>query len=254
MQYGPAKGDGESTRYRLPHAAPNSKVRLFMAQALKECYRVMRLILSAGMPRSGSTWLYNAARLLIKGSFGSKNNFSCGWIGDWNDIPKKEFTLIKIHDFDEQIVTKASTILYSYRDIRDAMASSFRKFKNPPTIEKANNLINMHSKWVEVTDFIMRYEDMLHNKMKIIDDLKKLFHIDFELPSIDIIKNIDMLNYDCDGKKNVVYHEVNLFHKDHITCGEWGSWGKQIDQDIIKEIENRYRQWFVDNNYPLTHK
>ena len=79
----------------------------------------MRLILSAGMPRSGSTWLYNAVRLLINSSFGLKNNFSCGWIGDWNDIPKKDVMLIKIHDFDEQIVNNhidsTDIIVYTYK-------------------------------------------------------------------------------------------------------------------------------------------
>ena len=214
----------------------------------------MRLILSAGMPRSGSTWLYNAVRLLIENSLGSKNNFSCGWIGDWEDIPKKDVMLIKIHDFDQKIAADASTIVYSFRDIRDAMASSSRKFNSLPSIDKATHLINTHSKWIEVADFVMRYEDMLHNKMNIIADLIKLFHIEFESSINDILIHLDMLNYDCDGKKNDVYHEINLYHKNHITCGQWGCWGDLIDKDTIKVIESTHKEWFVENNYPLTHQ
>ena len=42
-----------------------------------------------GMRRSASTWLYNAARLLLSSSPSILQQFSCGWIGDWKKIPKK---------------------------------------------------------------------------------------------------------------------------------------------------------------------
>jgi hypothetical protein len=40
------------------------------------------IIFSAGMQRSGSTWLYNAARLLLTNSPLTREITSYGWIGD----------------------------------------------------------------------------------------------------------------------------------------------------------------------------
>ena len=41
-----------------------------------------QLILSAGIPRSGSTWLYNAARLLL--SAGGQDSLEAAWIEDYD--------------------------------------------------------------------------------------------------------------------------------------------------------------------------
>ena len=103
-------------------------------------YRVSttsKIILSAGMPRSGSTWLYNAARLLLISSSSVGNNLSSGWIEDLGTLSKKEVMLIKIHDLPKFLSKKSQIILYSYRDLRDALASSKRKFGNEPSMDKA---------------------------------------------------------------------------------------------------------------------
>ena len=85
------------------------------------------LILAAGMQRSASAWLYNAARLLLTSSPSVAEQFSCGWIGDWEQIPKKNYMLIKVHDFNKSLAGQSKCILYSFRDIRDVIASGIKK-------------------------------------------------------------------------------------------------------------------------------
>ncbi len=102
-----------------------------------------------------------------------KENLSCGWSGDWKYklIPEKEYNAIKIHDFNPEIVERADVIVYSYRDIRDAMASAWRTFGNPPSLESADYLIRMHEKWVEVADLVVPYESILNEKNSVIAKL-----------------------------------------------------------------------------------
>lgn len=208
------------------------------------------LILSAGMPRSGSTWMYNALRLLILHSDKGYDDFSCGWIGDLDDIQVKRKMLIKIHQYSEEIVEKSQMIFYSYRDIRDAMASAFRKFNLTPTIELADYLVNQHKKWTAVANHTMKYEAMMANQeLELIRIAKHLGISDAD--GHNIKKEIDQLNYGSDGKKNERYHNTNLLHKDHITNGKHGTWAGIIDPELIKRIEEKHRAWFEQYGYSL---
>jgi len=208
------------------------------------------LILAAGMERSASTWLYNAARLLISNSPELALHFSYGWIGDWNQIPKKNIMLIKVHDFNKPLVDKSKCILYSYRDIRDVIASCQRKFNMTPSLELADNLVVKHENWMKVADFIMRYETMLHKKEDIVADLARLFGFANVDPA-EIIESIDGLNYKSEGDKNNMYNMTNLYHDGHITDGRHGSWKGLIDDNLIHQIEQKHQNWFKKHGYQL---
>lgn len=174
------------------------------------------LILAAGMPRSASTWLYNAARLLLCSSPETARNFSCGWVGDLRTIPKKRSMLIKLHEFDSGLVTQSTKILYSSRDIQKALASSQRKFGNAPTQERANYFARQEEQWTEVADFVMRYETMLSNKTDVIERLAQTLSVQ-DYDSKAITRELEQLDYTSEGPKNRTYHKVNLFHRGHRT-------------------------------------
>ena len=108
------------------------------------------LILSAGMPRSASTWMYNADRLIFANKPQTQYNFGCGWVDVLKEIPSKPLMLIKIHDYVEELASQAAIILYSYRDIRDAIASQVRKWGVKPTLEIADHIVYQHSTWMGI--------------------------------------------------------------------------------------------------------
>ena len=208
------------------------------------------LILAAGMPRSASTWLFNAARILLSDAIGEE--FSCGWIGDLNRIPQKNCMLIKLHEYDHLLVQQSRYIMYSFRDIRDAIASNYRKFGEIPCMEEADYLIYQYEKWASVADFIMRYESMITDKISIIKKLGEDLEI-YQFSPEEIIQRIKELSYENEGEKNIKYHRVNLYHPGHITDGRYGSWNGFIDPELIKKIEIKYKHWFVKCGYPLNY-
>jgi len=158
--------------------------------------------------------------------------------------------LIKVHRYDENLVNQSKYIVYSYRDIRDAMASMLRRFKHVPSIEIADALVSEYEKWMNVANVVMRYESMLEDKESIITQLANLFGMQNIDPAV-IVESLEGLDYQSQGSKNAAYHNVNLYYRDHVTDGRHGSWKGLIDSDLIKQIEERHRGWFEKCGYSL---
>lgn len=208
-----------------------------------------KIILSAGMPRSGSTWLFNAVRLLL---LESGYSIVAKWIDDFNesDLLDVDICLIKIHQFKPEWIERADFIVYSYRDIRDAIASAERKFDLKPSLEHAKYLVDNDYKWKKVAHFVLKYELLLIQKESILKDVSKKLDITVNEHQIkNILNELDRISYHDPGSKNEKYHLVNLLHANHITNGAHGTWINQLDQHLIFDLEKHCYQWFKDFGY-----
>lgn len=211
------------------------------------------LICTVGMPRSASTWIYNATRLILGSVPSIANKLSYGWIGDFDSINKEKYILIKAHDYQPDIMKNAKFILYSYRDIRDVLASMMRKFNKAPSIDYADYLIDMHKDWVTRSDMVIKYENILTDpgKTDVVNKIAAMFGIK-DIDAEQIIKSLGRLEYSSKGDKNEAYNTKNLYHKNHITDGRHGSWEGEIDPVLINDIEKKYADWFNEYQYPLS--
>ncbi len=199
-------------------------------------------VLCAGMSRSASTWLYNAARLLVSQRVGT--DMVCGWVEDFEHLPAPTNAVIKLHDYDPQLVHHSSHILYSYRDIRDVLASMKRIWNKKPSIETADKLVSLYRQWTEKADYIVRYDDIIADKTGVIERIAETLGIDDPKPQL-ILDEISNMSYFSEGPKSV-HNQINLFHKQHITDGKSNSWHGQIKPRLITEIERRHQSWFEE--------
>lgn len=205
------------------------------------------LILSAGLNRSGSTWLYNAVRLLIKGSNCFPGIVCAGWVDDINVQDNNKHYVIKLHEFNEELVSKADFIFYSYRDMRDVLASLKRKFRTEPSLHLADSLFKKDKLWRDVAHFSMKYEDMTKDNLFILRQLSKSLGInDVDLDKVN--DKLQSLSFSSEGDKGL-YNKSNLYHQNHITNGMWGSWQGELDNSLVTEIVLAYNDWFVENKY-----
>jgi len=205
-----------------------------------------KLMVTAGMPRSGSTWLYNAVRLLLE--YTGKLDIGAGWISDFNSFKNHDVVILKIHYFEPVIANNATMILYSYRDIRDALASFKRKFGNEPSIEQARKFIHNDIQWREKASYIMKYEDMIAAQEETLRKIAGCLGIT-NANLMQIIEDITAMTYDKGEKRNDVYNMENLLHKNHITDGRHGSWDGYVPEELIAQIENEFREWLHCNGY-----
>jgi hypothetical protein len=213
------------------------------------------LVLSAGMQRSGSTWLYNALRLLLQQTLPPHATLACAWIGDAAKLSGTEdCQLLKIHDFDATLAARARFIAYSFRDPRDAMVSQHRKFGTAPSLALASHMIRQHALWSAVANHWVRYEDMLDDAAAVIAALATALGLDLDAVGVEALRaKLEQLSYESAGPRNDRYHELTLFHRGHRTTdGRPGQWREQLPAALIAAIEDRHGDWLDQQGYPRT--
>jgi hypothetical protein len=208
------------------------------------------LIVAAGMPRSASTWLYNVVRLVLISKIGSEN-VNCGWIDDVSLCSEKEYTLVKIHNFDPDLVKKADKIVYSFRDVRDAMASMQRKFAVAPSLQEADSFIEQYELWVKHADYAMKYESMIECEKREIERIAASIGM-ADVDAEGIMRQLSGLSYESGGNASGAYNKENLYHKGHITNGKAESWQEAVSGDLELRIENKHGAWLKELGYPLS--
>ena len=115
------------------------------------------------MPRSGSTWLFNAARLLLARSGQSVRS---AWVADYDPgaAPACAVHLVKLH-WPEQLVFPSDLVLTTRRDIADCVASLVRMGwvgDDPAAIRAAalrQQIVYRH--WQERSRLEVLYRDIL---------------------------------------------------------------------------------------------
>lgn len=208
--------------------------------------RRSRMVLSAGMPRSGSTWLFNAARLLLRRSCGG--DLASGWVGDWYQLPRRRTLLLKLHDFDPFLARHAHVVLYSYRDVRDALASSRRKFGIEPMPDLARRWIQDDRRWRSTAHFVLRYESMRENPAEALARLAAVLQAGDVCPE-EVLAELATLQPAGDSPHP--YHPETLLHVGHITDGRHGAWQGWIAPEVVRQIETEFAEWLRANGYPL---
>ncbi|MCB0339291.1 MAG: sulfotransferase domain-containing protein [Bdellovibrionales bacterium] len=205
--------------------------------------------LAGGMNRSGSTWLYNAARLLLLSDPEIARDLGVCWVGQLGTTQIRKNMLVKQHACVDTMVNRAKVILYSYRDIRDVLASLVRKSRGEASVERAGGLIHQYYKWRKVAHFVMQYEHMLIEPSAVLTELAAVLRID-NYDHEKILNQLTTLSYEDPGSKNKIYHNENLLHKTHFTDGRHGSWHQTLTPELISAVEASYGDWLRDHNYP----
>jgi hypothetical protein len=210
----------------------------------------------AGMYRSGSTWLYNAVRLILKNA--GVSGLAAGWIADKDRLLLGENVVIKAHTFDHTLVSSRTVVLTSYRDLRDVAASICRKSKRPFAMARLRETVESHARWFRIAAFDLRYENLLIDKRS---ELQKIVHA-LRLPgdtvrrlSLDLIlQQIESEKF-CEERATPAGHDaVNLLHKGHITDGRHGSWTTALSNEVINSIEEEFCVWLTKRGYLTSRK
>lgn len=216
--------------------------------------RRSRLIICAGMPRSGSTWLFNAVRLLLKRSH---EQVYGAWIEDFNfwkfmrEGKRGSALVLKVHSKNSVLEKHSDTVLYSIRDLRDAIPSSMRMWKWD--IERAmksykNQIAVNFPAWSAASSYTMRYEEMLKSPEKILHDLSLALNVK-NYNRAAILNALKEMNYYSTENRNDVHNLDNLYHKGHITREPGAEKSDETRTRYAKLVETEFSDWLKENNY-----
>jgi hypothetical protein len=120
------------------------------------------LILAAGVPRSGSTWLFNAIRCLLEESL---VDLHAAWISDWNPQHPAPNHLVKVHS-PEDAGFDADFVFTTNRRTEDCLASLVRMgwLRNDPA--EVNVVWRTHEKlqsyWKSRSSLEISYDDIMN--------------------------------------------------------------------------------------------
>lgn len=178
------------------------------------------VILIAGMPRSGSTWQFNAARLILNRKHPA---IFSGWCADYDPATKEPVHLVKVHT-PEQVRFDYSLVLTTKRDLLECIGSSKRMgwLKDDNFFVQVLMQMHLYNYWNDRTALETDYLTIKNNPQRAILDISKVLEVDITAGEAGEIS--DRINNiappDPDAIKPHRYDRVTLLHPKHISENE----------------------------------
>lgn len=204
----------------------------------------MQTIIAAGIPRSGSTWLFNAVRLLEKYKY---ENVYCAWIDDHEDV-KCDVRLIKVHDIDEKYISEANLVFCTHRDLRDIVVSlcSMSWLREDEMLSAASNIRRIHEFWSAQSCLDLSYEKIVFDPIGSLTSIARALDVRV---SEGLIREIERAIPTKTELSCRDYDVVSLLHPGHVTDGRPGRWVEQLSPVIAEEIWRCHADWLQARAY-----
>jgi hypothetical protein len=204
----------------------------------------MKIFVAAGIPRSGSTWLYNAMRLILREKYAILYS---AWIDDRDAAAEAnaDASLIKIHAINADLADQASVIMTCHRDPRDIAVSlqAMGWFRN-----RTNALARMqefrayHEFWSPRSAIDLSYAQIVNDDEASLRRIAQALDVNFtddKLASLAATLRNTPNNRDPDAKHDPEF----LTHANHRNDGRDGRWKDQLDPKVARAIETQHRDW-----------
>lgn len=198
------------------------------------------LVVSAGMPRSGSTLLFNILRELMRQEFGDR--LVSGWIGDLPNWMDEEVCLVKVHELSPLLLERSSHIFYTYRDLRSAAVSAMRVFRTPLTMEIVRDWVKEYLIARSASDTLIRYEELVSNTRRMIGRCARL--MDSHADLLEVEERLSELKLPVEG-----YSRETLLHFNHITHTEVDDWKTELPEELREQICSEFGWWLKECGY-----
>lgn len=207
----------------------------------------MFTVLIAGIPRSGSTWLYNIVRIMLQGRYASVN---AQWIEDIGECELSEANVIKLHEPDLNWQQRANRILLSKRDLRDIAASLVSMGwarSDADLIDAARNARQMHDFWASYASLDLRYEDALADRIHAVRQVASA--LSFDLSDDELAEIAAKVPQKANFVGSGGYDPMTLLHPNHVNDGRAGRWREQIAPRVADAIWDENSTWLKANGY-----
>lgn len=202
-----------------------------------------KIIFADSMPRSGSTLIFNALRLLLKSN--PDCDLQSAWVRDARSLPRANCYLIKTHGMNVIDAWRASRIVYSYRDPRVALVSLQRKFEAEPSIEYVRAWMRDFEFAEQRSDIMVRYETMREDLPATVARLAEVLGVKTDLD--DILKQLNS----SQGASNGI-DKATLLHGSHATGTTDDEWRSVLSPELNAQIVQEFGPWLERQGYALS--
>jgi len=189
------------------------------------------ITLVASAPRSGGTWAFNAARLVL-GAAGRPVHGA--WVSDYDPEDPAPFHLVKAHDAD-QVAFEPDLVITTYRDLAERLASLIRLGWLANTAEairaSARGQEAIYQYWHAQTDLEIPYADIVGAPDKAIASLAALLGVDLDAAHVKSIAD-ELAALKAPETKPGAYDPVTLLHPRHRNTES----ATAVDAEEIRRI------------------
>lgn len=201
-----------------------------------------RLILAAGLPRSGSTALFNAARLLLEAV---GRPLTSGWIDDVTP-PVQSTVLLKVHEWHPELARRADVVLTCHRDLR-AVARSLAAigwlWPGDQAIDHIAHVVQLHEHWSGQAALDLHYETMILDWEEVATRVALVLGIDPGTVDLTAVaREVAELRTEIPAERE--HDPLTLMHKDHRQ-----KQATSPPSPIENEIQPRFSAWQEAHGY-----
>ena len=203
-------------------------------------------VVAAGIPRSGSTWLFNAARIILQTKY---DDVYSAWIDDFDTEIQVSACIVKTHAFDVRLTSAGEIILCSHRDLRDIATSliSMGWADHNQVLGYVRSIRELHDFWLPHSKLDLAYEDIALHSLDAVSAIAKALNVELT----DCQKTIVLSS--IPKHSAVQYHRghdpVSLLHPGHITDGRPGRWKGQLPSSLAGKIWLEHSYWLALRGY-----
>ncbi|BEP95506.1 hypothetical protein GmRootA79_38900 [Acidovorax sp. A79] len=213
-------------------------------------------ILICGMPRSMTTWAFNAVHEIL-----ADQHLKTVWIDPSDTAAEEQFAtaeeniLAKCHHYSETLADAADCIIYSYRDIRTAAVSYFRKFSSDCDLGQLNAWVQAGSAWMRVADAVLRYEQVERNPENAMQQLRQLLGKKYgtEVLSLDsdevLLSRIDASFVQRQAVESIDYDAQTMILPAHRTFQPAPDDLNAAEKTLYQRIEREFTPWLAEHFY-----
>lgn len=234
------------------------------------------IILCAGLPRSGSTWVYNAVLLLCKSSLRATGLYSDNVPNNFNQLIENiDVLVIKSHQPNHELLDlvrfAGGRVIVTVRDPRDCVASLIEAFDFAKS--EAINFVTGSARCIDTViskqrPLIIKYEDAL-DRTSIVRTLAAKIGREVDAKTVAAISDTlaadklrsDIAKFEADGTIDAEipaqsWTEETHWHPRHIGDGRIGKYKELIsDLDaLLIERHNKFLMQFFGYSLGLTPK
>lgn len=202
------------------------------------------VVVSAGMPRSGSTLLFNMLREIMETRWGPALR-SC-WQARFSLVEPGEAYLVKMHVMPRFYRWRATHSFYSYRDIRTVAVSRIKKKGQALDISFFRKHIAQYELAKRHCDFCFSYEELTESRSATVERLAD--HLGIPVQTEQVLSRLDALSLPPEG---VRFCDRTLLHPNHITNTGPEEWRVVLAPALQKEIREEFGWWFEECGYAI---
>jgi|GEM_PF-2676346 hypothetical protein len=208
--------------------------------------------LSAGMSRSGSTWLYNALRLILAEKH---PRLYARWVENSSGAEAvaaaADAVLIKTHDPTRFWSARATMCFTCHRDLRD-IAVSLRDMgwadDRREMLDWVDRIRRNHDFWAPraVRDFA--YDEILGRPVELLAEMAKLCSVELSTEQCAAI-SAALSRLDGDRNSTAIHDPTTLMHPRHRFDGRANRFLDGLGAEAAAEIALRHGDWLTRMGY-----